>query len=143
MTPLDSTKGLFRYPALAGTPPRLSKGREELRELATTDREHPVHRRLELELPVLASLAAADLADAAEVDGVVAVGADEAEGLEGREELTQGADVAEQAGASGAHEGLVTGGVQIVNIGGVHGHAAEVGKVQQNTIEAIHGSFLA
>jgi len=51
--------------------------------LAPGDWQDAVDRRFELDLPVGAGAAAAELGDTAEVDGVVAVDAQEAEGGEG------------------------------------------------------------
>ena len=119
----------------------LPEGRPEPSEAVAGDREHFVHGRLELELPVSAVGLQPKEPDAGNVDGVFAVDADETEGLEQRRHLTDRPDIHKRCTRAQADLGFPTPRSEVVHILGVEHAMLASGDVNDDTADR-HTDFV-
>ncbi len=74
---------------------------------------------------------------------MVVVHAEESVRCKERDNLTQRANVPEPSGAPCAYQGLVSHRLEKVHIGGVDGHPAVLGKVEEDAFDSGHVELLA
>ena len=106
------------------------------------DREHLVHRRFELELPVSAVGLHSKQPDAGEVDGVIVVNPNESEGLEQRCDLANRPDIHERCARTQADFGFPTPGSQVVDVIRVEHEVLTAGDVNADSMRN-HTGFVA
>ena len=112
---------------------------------APTDRQNPIDRRIQPELPT-AIVGWANLTDFSQIDGPTAVDLEESVILEMRQKHRELTHVGQTLGAAGSDKGIALFGLKEENLIGFHRYTAPVGEMEKHAVvESFHvtivGSF--